>query len=635
MEQPARGTGVDALLRPRSIAMIGASAQWGSIGERPMRYLQKHGYDGQLFPVNPKHQELAGLPCYPSLLAVPGAVDLVLVAVSAERVFKALEDCAQKRVKSAAVFASGFAEVGGEGIERQAQLKAFAQRTGIRICGPNCQGLLNVRDGVAATFSNVADRDRFLPGKVGIVAQSGGLAGCIFDRAQSKGLGISYMVSTGNEADLETADYIDFMLTDAATSVVMAFVEGFKDGRKFAAVADKALELGKPLVILKGGYSKVGKRAACFHTGSQTGSDEVCDALFRQKGVARARDLDELVDVAAMFAYSPVPQGNRIGIFTPSGGAGVIMADACEEEGLQLADLSSDTQAALSKLLPAFGAIANPLDPTAQGAPENTMACLDIIVKDDNFDVVVSQYPHITGGLGAKLIGRMARAKDLTDRAYAVLSTSGATSEPAHQVLRDSGVPYFTNVRNCFRAIGAAVDYGRRLREYRSAPSGVPCPAGGLHRAPAWLSQKGAALAEHEAKELLSSYGIPVAKEDSVRAGTEVLIRMLRDDQFGPTIIFGLGGVFGDVCKDVALRVVPLTGIDAREMVQEIRGAAVLEGLRGRPAADVDAIVDVLLRLSCLARELQEEVSQVEINPLVVCEIGQGAEAVHAVIEAG
>lgn len=711
MSQAVRVAGVEALMKPRSVAIIGASAQPGSIGERPIRYLRKHGFKGQIFPINPKYQELFGLPCYPGLQAVPGKVDLALVALSMERVFQALEECVQKGVTTATVFASGFAEAGGDGIERQAQLKAFAQRTGLRICGPNCIGTINIKDGVAATFSNAAEVDRFLPGKVGILAQSGGLAGSILDRAQSKGLGINYVVSSGNEVDLEAADYIDFMLADPDTAAVMAFVEGFKDGRKFAAVADRALEMGKALVILKGGRSEKGQMAAASHTGSLAGSDKVCDTLFRQKGVSRVDDLDSLVDTAILFANSPLPQGNRIGIFAPSGGAGVIMADKCEENGLKLVDLSPTTKEGLSKLMPAFGSISNPLDPTAQGyaAPDAMLACLDVFVRDQGFDTILVQIPTVSGEFAANLARGIVKAKGLTDRAYAVLCSSGASSEPAYQVFRESNVPYFNSFTNCFQAIGAAVKYNRRLKDLPDLPASSAVQAGALGQARDWLRSEGSVPTEYQSKKLLSCYGIPVTKEalaanleqaleaaqsigypvvlkvqspqilhktdakvvrlnvgspgelevayrevvenafrwnpeaqvqgvlvqEMAPPGTEVIVGMSRDEQFGPVLLFGLGGIFVEVFQDVAYRMAPLTEEAAREMIRETKGASILEGARGRPAADVNAVVDVLLKLSHLAGDLESEISQIDINPLIVYDAGHGVKAVDALVIRG
>lgn len=697
-------------MRPRSVAVVGASTQPGSVGERPIRYLKRHGYKGRIYPINPKYSEIAGLTCYPSLLAVPQEIDLTLLAVSVDRTFQVLEDCVQKGVRTATVFASGFAESGGEGVALQARIKAFCRATGLRVCGPNCIGTINIKDGIAATFSNVAEREAFIPGAVGLVSQSGGLAGSILDRAQDKGLGLSFVVSAGNEADLEVADYIDFMLSDSDTRVIMAFVEGFKNGVRLREVAARALEIGKPLVILKAGRSEKGKRAAVSHTGSLAGSDEIIDALFRQKGVIRVNDLDELVDTASFLALSPLPEGNRIGVLSLSGGAGVIMGDKCEENGLDLVDFSPNTKEALRRIMPSYGNISNPFDPTAQGyggggSLEVARFSLETLLGDETLDTIVAQLPTVSGEHAASLAREVGNSRKLARGGYAALCTAGASSEPAHRVFQQSGIAYFTSFTNCFKAIRAGYTYSRRLKT-RSIPATLAIPPGTSQAASKYLETMGATGTEYESKALLSLYGIAVTAEtlttnlteavaaanrigypvalkvqspdiphkteagvirlginnaDEVAAAysavldsacrwnprarvlgvlvqemvpleTEALVGMVTDAQFGPVIAFGLGGVFVEVLRDMAYRPVPLCETDAREMIEEIKGYRVLQGVRGKPPADVEALVDVLLRLSCLATDLHEGISQIDVNPLAVMGAGRGVKAVDALV---
>lgn len=706
-----RRGGVNALFRPQSIAVIGATPRPLALGERVIRYLLRHGYKGKLYPVNPRYQHISGLPCFPSLSEVPGPVDLALVALSAERVLTALVDCAQKRVKAVTLFAAGFAESGPEGKELQNRIKEIVLESGLRICGPNGMGTINVREGIAASFSNVAEMERFIPGSVGVVAQSGGMASSIFDRAQEKGLGISFWVSSGNEVDLEAADYIDFMLDDLDTKVIMAFIEGFKNGPKFTAVADRALKLGKPLVVLKVGASEIGKKAAASHTGSLAGSDSVCDAVFKQRGIIRVDDIDELLETAHFLASGHIPEGDKIGIVAPSGGASVLITDKCEQQGLRIPEISAQTGERLRTVMPPFGSISNPLDPTGQGFvdPGLLVRCIEVFVQDEGFDVVVIHVPNLPGDFAADYAEGVVHAANLCSRPLAALYTGGALPRAALRVFRDNGIPSFLSFNSCFRAIGAGVRYCQNRREYllrgddSTSPTAVPRLAtevGDL------LKSDAGALTEHASKLLLSAYSIPCTREglaqsaedavaianrigypvamkvqsahilhktdaqvirlgladevevarsfteledrarkwnpkaciagilvqEMVHQGVEAIAGISYDLQFGPVVLFGLGGIFVEVLRDVSMRVAPLSKRDAENMITEIKGFPLLDGARGRAKGDLDAVADVLLKLSQLAVECQGRISQVDINPLMILKEGEGVKAVDALV---
>ncbi|MBI2849365.1 MAG: acetate--CoA ligase family protein [Chloroflexi bacterium] len=700
--------GLKALLSPSSIAVVGATSKPLAVGERVIRYLTKHGYGGDVFPVNPTYDELAGRKCFPAVLDIPEPVDMAILAVSAERVASVLEQCVQKGVKAAIVFSSGFAESGEEGKIRQDQIRTMAKESGVRICGPNCMGMINVKERIVASFSNVGEVDRLVPGGVGIIAQSGGLAGSIFDRVQSKGLGVSYVVSSGNEADLEACDYIDFMLDDPDTRVIISFIEGIRDGRRFKSIADKALERSKPLVILKAGRTDEARRAAASHTGSMTGSDQVYDALFRQKGVVRVHDLDELVDIACYFSRCSLPRGPRIGIMAPSGGAGVLLVDKCHEVGLKLATPSPQVEEDLRRLMPAFGSVSNPFDPTGQGYgdPEMMRKCLDLFVRDPVYDLVLVQVPTMAGQSAKDWAMDVVEAARNIDSPLVALCTGGNLSAQAFEVFRDSPVPYFTSFESCFRAFAAAVGFQETQARYRLREDTPAVDPMRREKALALLDSSSDRLTEHESKQLLSLYGIPCTREalartpeeavaiaekigypvaikvqspqishkteagvvrlniekpsqliaefegamerarqwnpnayiqgilvqEMVPSDREAIVGMTVDSQFGPAIMFGLGGIFAELLRDFSLRVAPLTKIEAQEMIAAIKGYGVLQGARGKPKADVGAITDVLVKVSQLSIELGDRITELDINPLLVFPEGQGVKVVDALV---
>ncbi|MCL5959935.1 MAG: acetate--CoA ligase family protein [Chloroflexi bacterium] len=694
---------VDILFHPKSVAVIGASQRKGALGERLVRYLLKHGYKGKVFPVNPRYDSLMELPCFPSLSEIPEPVDLALIALPAEQVLATIEQCVDKHVKVATIFAGGFAESGPEGRELQEKVKDIARKGHIRICGPNTVGTFNIKDGIAASFSQVLEGRGFAPGNIGIVAQSGGLAGSLLDRAHEKGLGVNYVASCGNEVDLESSDYISYMLDDPDTRVIMAFIEGFRNGPKFADVATKALGLGKPLVILKVGRTERGKKAAASHTGSLTGSDAVYSSIFKQLGIIRVEDIDQLVDAACFLSWQELQQGNRLGILSPSGGAGILIADKCEQYELELPDLTAETTEKLSTLLPSFGVISNPLDPTGQSYanPNQLTDCIQAFAEADNFDVVLVQAPTIAGDFAVHFANGIVQAAKNCRSPLAVLCTGGSLSAAAVEVLRANKIPFFHSFDSCFKAIGLTARYVK-LRNERAPEDGVLKP--GVPRAKALrspqlvnlLQTRFGALTEYESKLVLLERGLPCTREglarspeeaasiarqigfpvamkvqspdilhktearvirlgvssetevlslfgelqdnarrwdprarvdgvlvqEMVDSGVETIAGISSDPTFGPVILFGLGGVFAEILKDVAIRVAPLTRRDAECMINEIKGFPILQGARGGDKSDVDALADTLMKISDFAIDNQGSVSQLDVNPLVVFKSG-------------
>ena len=382
---------------PESIAVLGASPDLHRIRGRLLHQLRENGFPGRILPINPSYQEIGGLPCYPSIAAVGGPVDLALVAIPAAGVAAAVEECAHAGVKNALIISSGFAEEGGAAGDMQATLLEVTQRTGIRACGPNCEGYFNALGKIATTFSPTVemkqDEGRVLASdrRVGVIAQSGGIGFALFNRGKAAGIGFSYVISTGNEADLGMAEFLDYMVEDENTHAVMLFCEAVRNGPGFVAALAKARRLGKPIIAIKVGRSAAGSRASASHTASLSGSYTAYHAVFERYGVIEAEDPDEAVAIAGVVLTCPVPKGRRVGIVTPSGGGGVWMADTLSAHGLIVPPLSAATQAALRPLMPSYGASGNPVDVTAQGSNTGpaTMTVMEHLADSDEIDMLV------------------------------------------------------------------------------------------------------------------------------------------------------------------------------------------------------------------------------------------------------
>ncbi|MEW6661775.1 MAG: acetate--CoA ligase family protein [Bacillota bacterium] len=695
---------------PRSVAIIGASNNLDSISGRPVKYLASNGYQGKIFPVNPKYNEIAGFQCYPSVGDIPGEVDMAIVAVSVQRLFGSLEECAAKGVKNAVIFTSGFAEVGKEGEQLQERLGALAQSSGMRICGPNCIGTVNLPGQVVASFSPIFDAAGFQTGQVGLVSQSGALGHGLFTFAAEAGLGFSYVISSGNEVDLTTADYLRFMIEDPVTRVIMVYLEGWRDGEEFFNLARRASQQKKPILVLKVGRTQVGSKAAMSHTASLTGSDAVYDALFRQTGVIRADDLSDLVNMAIAFVSGKIPTGNGLAVVTGSGGAGILMADHAEVHGLALPEVGGETRAELLKIIPPFGSAMNPVDVTGQVLNDTTLfrKTMAILLADPQIHMITVMLSTASGQLAVQLATDIAAVANSTEKPV-VVTWSGAKNLAleARQLLKERGVPCYDTPGQTAQALGALTRYGRFLQMRKDcqvlAASAAYEPVKDL----SWLQQVTTrALTERDSKKLLQAYGIPVTREglaatageagalaekigfpvcvkvespqimhkteakairlnlstreevetafrevtanaraysptaeirgavvqEMVGKGIEVILGVNNDSPFGPVIMFGLGGIFVEILKDVSRRIAPLTREDAEEMVREIKGYPLLQGVRGEPPADVEALVDTLLKLCELAVDLRGEIKELDINPLIVLPRGRGVKVADALV---
>jgi acetyl coenzyme A synthetase (ADP forming)-like protein len=380
---------LDALLNPRSIAVIGASRSPGSVGERLFTNLLRHEFRGRLYPINPKETQLQGLTCYPSIREVPESVDLACLAVPAGAIPGILQECGEKGVKAAIVYASGYAEAGDSGEALQKNLLEVARKAGIRFCGPNAMGIVNTAAHMFANFSMAMQTDAVPPGEIAFITQSGALGGSLLSRLLEQGVGFSYFIASGNEADLETADYLEYLIQDSQTRTLALFLEGVQDGSKFQRAGRKALEAGKPIVVFKNGRTERGGMAIKSHTGVLAGNDRVYEAIFKKLGMIRVYQVMDLFDVALALTWQPLPQGKRIGIVSTSGGACSLMADACIEAGLEVPQLSEDVVRKIRQIIPPFGSPQNPVDVTAQvlAQPNLYQQTLQAVLED----------PHIHG----------------------------------------------------------------------------------------------------------------------------------------------------------------------------------------------------------------------------------------------
>ena len=699
------------LLSPESIAIIGVSKSPTRIGGRLLKYLSKHGYTGRLALVNPKYEELNGIRCYPNISNIPVPIDCALIAVPEKNVLSVLNDCADNNVKAAVVFSSGFAETGSYGKKEQRKIKELARTKNMRICGPNCIGLINFNRHTALSFSQLLEIDALIPGNIGFISQSGALGGSLVNRAMDKNIGLSYFISSGNEADVEVSDFIKYLvLHDENTKVIAAVIEGFKDGSKFVEAAEIALRHQKPIIVLKIGETEAGKKAAASHTGSLAGSDSVIDAVFNQKGVIRVQNYDELFQTASLFSKGQIPKGNRVGILTSTGGGGIIMADYYTKLGLSVPEPSQKTKKLVSKEISSFGQIANPFDLTGQlfNDPEMFGRCMKLFAEDCNFDVIQVNVSMVAGEASEKRGLQIIEAAKGTSKPVVTWWAAGGLSEPGIKILNNSEITLFRSPERCATAVKALVDYGQILGKDPGTKTRDDGPdrSAFLGRVKNILDTECNSLSEHRSKILLKQYGIPVTREkvtkssleaarfaeeigfpvvlkidspdiihkseaDAVRlgvnskdeavriyeeiienaktynpkakidgvlvqemiqGGTEVIVGMSQDLQFGPTIAFGLGGVFVEVLKDISLRVVPLSNSDAKLMIRETKGYQILKGVRGKNRSDIEAVVDVLLRISRLAEDWKDSISEIDINPLIVFDQGHGVKALDALV---
>jgi acyl-CoA synthetase (NDP forming) len=456
---------LDVLLHPKSVAVLGASQDTTKLVGKPIAFLLQHKYGGKIYPVNPKYKEVAGLTCYPSLAQVPGEIDAVVIGLPAESVLDAVKECAERKVHSVIVFASGFAEIGGKGMEMETELRDLARRSGLILCGPNCQGVVNLHEGATLSFTPALERKQLLPGKIAFVTQSGAMGGSLFSNAMQMGIGFSYWISSGNETALESADYIQYLVEDPKTSVILNYSEGFRDETKFIRAAEAARGAGKPIVALRVGRTPMGKKAAQAHTGAVCGPDPEVEALFQRLGIIRVQDGDELLEIGNVLAQGRYPRGRSVGILSTSGGAGGLMADQCEMGGLEVPELQGSTREEYVQMLPYFGSALNPVDTTAMFSQflakdqDYFKKLLRPMVREKSIHSIILMITMSTGERAKKMARDIVEVYRETDKPMVISWIAGNLAEEGYQIIRAAGMPLFMNTRKSVQALRTLVQY--------------------------------------------------------------------------------------------------------------------------------------------------------------------------------
>lgn len=693
------------LVNPRAVAVIGASNDLTRIGGQPLKLLTEFGYQGKVYPVNPKYPEIKGLTCYPSIAALPKPCDVALVALSSNHVLGVIEQCGAAGIPFAIVLSAGFSEVGGDGIELQAQLIATAKRCGVRVIGPNCLGMLNLHDNARIGFGGTVQLKTLIPGPCAMVTQSGGFGFGVVATAAYYGVGFNYAISTGNEADISMLELAEFFLERSEIESVVMFMEGITDGRRLIALGERALELGKPILVWKVGNSDIGRQAAASHTARMTASYELFQTAFRHGGFIEVRDMDDLIDAMKAFRARRLPRGNRVGVITLSGGAGVLLADRCVEHGLDLPKLTDATTSELRELVVSYASVANPVDATANGYNDNFASynrVIAAVLADPNIDQVIARSPRGTAATAwSRIFVEIAGA---TDKPVIMnWPTSPDDNADVMQFLEQHNVPCILSPGRAVRALASLNEFAQKKRAFATRPAQTALRI--VEKQVMDLPAGSGTLGEHRSKGCLAAYGIPTVREvllsaddvvklketplpfplavkiesadiphkteagvvrlnirtldelksaakdilaaarqhdakaridgvlvQEMASGLEVIVGAVNDRFFGPVVVFGLGGIFTELLKDVTRRFAPFDVATAREMISEIKGAALLHGFRGQPALDVDALADTLSRLSLLAADHADRIAEIDVNPLFVRPAGQGVTAADALI---
>jgi acyl-CoA synthetase (NDP forming) len=470
------------LLAPASIAIVGASADLERFNGRVVKNLLRHGYPGKVYPVNPKYDEVAGLPCYASVGDLPEIPETVFISVGRERVLDVFRKCAALGTPTATIYSAGFSEFDEEGGRIEAEIARIASDAGMRVCGPNTAGYHNFGGRVQLAGIIAMEVERVVPGAVGVICQSGSIGGALISRATHRGIGFSYLISCGNEMDLEMADYVDFLAADADTRSIAIYLEGLKNPGKFMAAAQRALEAGKPVVVCKVGRTSAGRAAAVSHTGALVGEDRAYGAAFHQLGITRVDGLEELLEVAQMFATTPLPRGRQVGVLTTSGGAGALVADECGGLGLELPPFGDELKARILETLPDFIGVSNPIDTTIAGI-NSFQEILRVLLDEAGFDILIAVVGSSAQFRHAIAVDPLVRAKEGgLSRDIPLLAYFNPYSEEAHLKMAAAGIPSFNTTEGAARAAGHLSRYAefsrrRKIEGPLLRPEEIPAEA--------------------------------------------------------------------------------------------------------------------------------------------------------------
>ena len=690
---------IQKLMEPRSIAVIGASTDPKKTAGRPIAYLQKHHFKGKIYPVNPRVEEVAGLKCYTDIGSLPETPDVAIIMVGTDKALSAVQELSRRGTPAAIVLTSGFAEHGPEGLKKQEELIAAAGA--MRILGPNTIGMVNVTDDIPLSPSSALEMDEFPKGGVSVISQSGGILGSLLSRAAASGLGLSKLVSTSNEADLGMADFVDYLIDDASTKVIVLYIESIRHPERFRAAALRAKQAGKPIVVYKVGKSEAGIKAAVSHTGALAGTDKMYDALFKQTGIIRANKFSDFLDIPAALSYGRVLRGKRVAILTSTGGAGTLVADSLGEWGFETPAPDETTAARLRALQPGDQAVLdrNPIDVTLAGLqPDLLRGAISALLDSPSYDALILILGSSSLSMPDLMAGAVRDCMQTSDKP--VIAYVSPHAPIAGALMTKLGVPAFSQPESCSVALSSML-HASGLRGGITATGSESTLPKGLD-----ISGLRGSLNEHQAKNLFAAFGIQGVREVVLNAkqpnielikdlgekcvlkilsneithktevggvalnvpiteiasklhtmtaevkaksgadieqfliqemasgGMEFMVGMHRDP-LGTAILVGMGGVTAELFKDTNMRLISpgkaLSSAEALEMLQELKTWPLLNGYRGRPQCDVDALVDTIIQFSSMVAAMGDRLLECEINPIFVFPAGHGVKAADGI----
>jgi len=676
---------IDAIFRPKSVAIIGASNTRGKVGFVLANNLLKSGYDGQVYFVNIRGSQILGKQVYKSITDIPGEVDLAVISIPAKFVIPTVEECGKKRVKAVIIISAGFKEIGGEGAELEKKLVGTAKKYGIRIQGPNCLGTINTHLPLDLSFASTLPKK----GSIGFITQSGALGTAILDWVIAEEIGFGSIVSLGNKADLDEVDFIEAMAENPDIKVILLYLESIERGRKFLEVASEVVKT-KPIMVVKGGTSSAGAKAAGSHTGALVGSFLAYQKVFDKAGVILSESMEDLFNYAVAFTEQNLPEDEGVVIVTNAGGPGILSTDLIDSLGLKMAALTEETVKALKEKLPPAASTGNPVDILGDALPDRYAVALEATLKDPNVhSVVVLLTPQaMTDSLTtAKHIVELSKKQNMP---VITVFMGGNWVEEATEYLKDNGIPCFNFPEKGIKTLNALYKYSRHLKLPELTPPefddidreavrrifdkvkadgrnvlfpheamnvaeayGITAPAsdpvvmkivspeimhktdiGGVELNLSNSNMVRIAFDEimrksRKAQPLAKIYGITVDK--MVPRGREMIIGMSRDPQFGPMVMFGLGGIYVNYLKDVAFRLAPMNEREAQHMMEETKSYSLLQGVRGETPADIDKLREAILRVGHLVWDFPQ-LKDLDINPIFVYDEGRGVNALDVKI---
>jgi acetyl coenzyme A synthetase (ADP forming)-like protein len=697
---------IDPVFRPRSIAVIGATPRRGTIGHQLLLNLTQYGFNGIVFPVNPKHKFIQSIKCHPSVSAIPDPVDLAVIVVPKEHVADVARECGEKGVRALVIISAGFRETGATGLARERVLASLKDEYGFRIIGPNCMGVINADPEVRmnCTFAPLEPRS----GSLAFMTQSGALGVAVLLAVDKLQLGISYFASVGNKVDVAGNDLLEYWATDDSTKLIALYLESFGEPRRFTQLS-KRISREKPIVVVKSGTTSAGSRAASSHTGHLAGLDIAVDALLHQCGVIRVPTIEEMMNLALAFTKNPVPAGNRVAVVTNAGGPGIMATDTIINEGLRLAEFSDKTTKRLRSALVEEASVQNPVDMVAGAEPEHYDEALDIVLADDNVDSVIVIFVPPIMVEPRDVVAKIAAARVNHNKpVFSVLMAEEKSYEEIPRLFPDAP-PLYRFPESAVRAL-AAMD---RYRQWCKRPEGRVGEFDVDRDRVASLLGRGTVsatgyLRPDAVNGILDAYGFPACKmelvpvgsdltgaaervgyplvlkvygpeiihksdfggvvvgienvaqlkqaaeaicasleksgfgdevegllvQEMADAGKEIILGMSTDPQFGPLLMFGMGGKYVEIIQDIAFRVMPVTDADAWDMVKAIRSYPLLEGVRGEERVDIEFIVESIQRLAQLINDFPD-IAELDFNPVVVTPSRGSCKVVDARIRLG